>query len=369
MFAVFVLIGTYHKETGRKLLFREYPDGIYTGDMFKISKIEDFKGKIPVIRGQEKGTLKDADVITFGDSFFNSELGSPKFAKQLEDVTGGKVFSRGNQDDDYFDEVDFNPLAYLKSVNYVKGDKKFMILESVERFALQNALKYEPAPAANVSLLVKVYEGVGWRMREVDTRIKNHVVVLHNDNEDIKYFFSHNTIAYPITKWIANVRFKVFGEVDNRIGAYSLNPVMMFYHEDITLKKKFTDQDLERMAGNIANLAGTLREKYNIELFYMIMPNKYSLYNDFVNGVYGYDNFIPKVNVKLREKGVAVIDLYSAYMDYRKQNQDKEWLYYPSDTHFTPVGKDIAVSLTVQELKRHLNPNEHNVAQAGMRLK
>src|SRR5688572_26636582 len=87
-FAVFVLVGTTRKEAGRKLLSLDSAEGFYPGDLFKIAKIEDFKDEIPVIKAKEKGTLANADVIAFGDSFFDSELGSPKFAKKLEDVTG-----------------------------------------------------------------------------------------------------------------------------------------------------------------------------------------------------------------------------------------------------------------------------------------
>lgn len=357
LFTVFVLAGISRKDIGRKLLYMEYPEGYSTGGLFRMSKIEQFKGKMRAVKDSEKGTLQNADVITFGDSFFDFKLESPVFAKHLEDRTGLTIFNRDNNDVDYTDERDLNPLTYLKAVHYVRGKKKVMILEVVERYALENARRYNPAPPVKKMILERVYDGIAWRLRAVDDWFKAYVVVLNNDNSDIVYFFSHNVVSYPLTKWIANARFNVWGEVDRGVGAYSLNPKMLFHSEDLEFYGKITeDAELETMAGHVQHLAKELMADYNIELVYMIMPNKYSIYNDLVNGLYKYDNFIPRVNAKLREKGIPVIDVYTAYMDFRKKNGDTRLLYFPSDTHFTPLGKDIAVNLTARELIRLLLP-------------
>ena len=117
------------------------------------------------------------------------------------------------------------------------------------------------------------------------------------------------------------------------------------------------DQEaLDSLAEDIAQVARRLKEEYNVELIYLIIPNKYSIYNDLVEPVYVYDGFIPRINELLNRRGVRTIDGYSAYMEYKRKDGTR-WLYNPNESHFTSLGKDILVDVVVKELARLMNPD------------
>jgi hypothetical protein len=166
----------------------------------------------------------------------------------------------------------------------------------------------------------------------------------------LKYFFHENILIYPLNYWIANIRFKVLGEVDPVIGAYSLKQKMLFYKESVEFDKSpKSEEQLNQMVDNIVYLSNELKKTYNIELIYVIVPNKNSIYNDYFNGRYQYDEFIPKVNKRLMQKGITTVDLYSAYMKQR-QRDDSQLLYFRADEHFDPLGKSIMVNLVSDRL-------------------
>ncbi len=99
------------------------------------------------------------------------------------------------------------------------------------------------------------------------------------------------------------------------------------------------------MAKNLSDLGLILKNEYNIELIYLIMPDKLSVYRDYLKNENIAESYIPKINSKLRERNLNVIDIYADYLNYRS-NDDAKLLYYASDTHFTAFGKERLVLLT-----------------------
>ena len=111
------------------------------------------------------------------------------------------------------------------------------------------------------------------------------------------------------------------------------------------------DNALDAMAEMIAWLSQELDAQFNIELVYLIMPNKYSIYGKDIDPDYVYDGFIPAVQERLAAWGIPYIDAYGAYQAYRSKD-DGQLLYYHSDTHFTPFGKQVVLN----EILRYLRP-------------
>ena len=85
---------------------------------------------------------------------------------------------------------------------------------------------------------------------------------------------------------------------------------------------------------NIELLSKELRERYNLELVFMIIPSKYTIYH-YVVGDDGkkYGNFIPKMYAELKKRNIPVIEVYDEFMAQRKE----KLLFYGTDTHWTEV--------------------------------
>jgi hypothetical protein len=47
------------------------------------------------------------------------------------------------------------------------------------------------------------------------------------------------------------------------------------------------------------------------------------------------------VTALLEREGVLTCDLVTLYQEYRKATGDRELLYYPSDTHYNLLGKEL----------------------------
>jgi hypothetical protein len=103
------------------------------------------------------------------------------------------------------------------------------------------------------------------------------------------------------------------------------------------------------MAFNISLLGKILKEKYDLELIYVIMPTKYTVYGKYHDDFMGYNNFIPSVLDSLEKLEVNTFDTYSLYTN--ALDIDKDFLYYSGDTHFTPRGKKMLVNEIIKLLK------------------
>ncbi len=110
----------------------------------------------------------------------------------------------------------------------------------------------------------------------------------------------------------------------------------------------FTSDEIESYASNLATLADNLKETFNLEMIFMAVPNKYTLYSGKVNNDL-YKGFIPDLQDALDRKGVKYVDLYSNF------SKASEVLYYGTDTHWNKLGVDRALELTLASMKDYLD--------------
>lgn len=320
LFSLFIVMGGKFPSFGR-LFLPDEPTGKVVGDLYRLSEVDRFREEIPVKPQRPTATLDEADILTLGDSFFNSNLESDLFASELAARIGRKVH---NLQSATFFEPQSYPLSFLESIGY-RGDKRrIMILESVERSVLDRGETYNMSSGSSGNAV-------------------NALAFKLLKNNDVEYFFKNNVIVHPFAKWLKNVRFDYFRIIDKAVGAYSENPDMLFYQRDIdfgNLKK--TDSMLDATADSIAQLSRKLKERYNIDMIYVVIPNKYSVYHGLVRNGYSYDGFIPKLSQKLTARGVKNIDGYSLYSRYNRP--EMPLLYYSTDTHYTPLGKSLLIS-------------------------
>lgn len=328
LFALFIVVGGKCPSIGRAFMAPE-PPGQLGGDLYRLSELDRFREEITLGRQAPMGTLEEADVLTLGDSFFNSNLGSDLFASELAGRLGRKVY---NLRSDTFFEPQSYPLSFLESIGYQPGKKRVLILESVERSVLDRGDTYNAASGSSGNKI----DAIAFKVLK---------------NSDVEYFFKNNVIVHPVEKWLKNVRFDYFRIVDKSVGSFSENPDMLFYQRDIDFgKTRKSDALLDQTADSIERLSKTLQKRYNVELIYVVIPNKYSVYHHLVQDGYRYDDFIPRLSRKLTARGVKNIDLYSLYCRYNKPGMPL--LYYASDTHYTPLGKRLLVDACAAAIEK-----------------
>ena len=345
LYSIFVLSGAKIIPLGRLFIYNNEDEKYYPGGLYEMCKIEEFRQteayyercrpdqyedslshSLYQIYDQRQryadapDDLENSDILMFGDSFLAGTRGLKIFVDNGDSAGWLMAY---NVSADGIAGAGENPLECLARMKYQKGKRKILILETVERSSMDRGLRYKDyQDHFDLTLLRKIIK---------------HIFV----NDHITYFFTDNFISYPFFRFINNIKFRYFKDIDSRIGLYSENPKMLFYFQAVEFNQMpKPKEDLDAMARNIQFLSDRLDREYNIELIYVILPNKYSIYGDFVEPNYVYDNFIPEINRQLIEKGVNIIDIYSKYMAYRK-NDDSKLLYYPGDTHYSTLGQDI----------------------------
>ena len=352
VYAVFAALGGNIFPFGELFIHSHDTGGIPSGGLYGMCKIERFRQteqdiarceEIPdssAIHGYNY-TLYDfshkldyrfysndsSDVLVFGDSFIGGMQGITLYCN--DDLSDTITIHIASADGSY--KGGENPLHYFERINYKKGRRRIAIVETVERSSIKRALDYPST---------KLFES------SVFSQAIAHIF----GNEHVEYFFTDNEFSYGFFKALNNLKFEYFGDIDNRIGAYSVDPKMLFYSEAVDFNRSVkTDYTINRVADNIEYLADELYNRYNIVLIYTIIPNKYSIYNDYADSSYRYDDFIPHINNKLIDRGVSVIDVYSPYRKYHN-NDDSMLLYYPSDTHYSPFGRQIFLKATIAKV-------------------
>ena len=318
------------------------PAGTHVGDLYRLCGVDRFREPIRAQASCRNTPLRQAEILTLGDSFFNSALDSDLFANVLAEKSGHAVH---NLPADGFFEPFSYPLAYLEHIGYRPDRRRILILEAVERSSLERTSSFNARAGSSSNRL----DGLAFKVLK---------------NSDVEYFFKNNLVTRPAISWLKNLRFDWFGIVDGAIGAYTLNPDMLFYRRDLDFAAQpKPDSVLDGAADRVAQLSATLRTRYGLDLLLVIIPDKYSVYREQAGADDPYDRYIPRLVERLRKRGVHSVDLYTAYLISLRAG--KEPLYYMSDSHYTPLGKSILVDECLREMAamKVMDPTE----AAGMR--
>ena len=86
-----------------------------------------------------------------------------------------------------------------------------------------------------------------------------------------------------------------------------------------------------------------LQERYNIELIFLPIPNKISIYHNLVTDR-AYNNLLPRIYEGLAQRNVKCIDVYHPFLSA------PETLYYSTDTHWNKAGVDYALNASLHYL-------------------
>lgn len=120
---------------------------------------------------------------------------------------------------------------------------------------------------------------------------------------------------------------------------------MLFYREEIGFAQMSkSDENVRKLAENISILDKELKKKYDLNLIYIAIPDKLTIYPEYYDYIWEYDDYLPRLQVELDRLDVEYVDVYSLFLDHKNEHPN-EMLYYLSDTHYTAVGKMLMVEL------------------------
>jgi hypothetical protein len=314
----------------------EYWENTKYGELYNFNRISHFKEVLPPATIKYRFTkkhpdLNEADIITFGDSFFDFSR-IPTFPERLGDTLHKRVF---------YARYDY-PLNTLAEKNYRKGSPRVLIYETAERyiplrFSKPQENEYKPDTRSDLR--------------------KRFALLWHGafiKDSEVRYslLLTRSYFTEKIYSMIATLKFDAFGYIAETTPVYALNQKVpwLFYYEEVNKDNtsfyyKHSDKEIETYCDNIADLRKKLKDRYNLDMLFFPMPCKYTIYHKFINQD-PYNNLLPRIYKGLEKRGVPVIKVYDDYM------QSGEILYFGTDTHWNEKGVNIALSKTLDFLKK-----------------
>jgi hypothetical protein len=283
--------------------------------------------------------IQDADIITFGDSFFDFSR-MVTFPERLGDTLHKKVYYQRTLHD-------HRPAIYLQKAGYSNSDPKLMIFETSERFLAFRFLNRHDT------------------IVEVDNRSKIRKAIAATrdwvflENSEVKYtvMLQRSIFTTGLYTSVATLKFDAFDYITESTPKYSLknDKPWLFYMDEVnednsSFYYQFTDEEINRICDNIADMASYVKRHYNLHTVFIPVPSKYTVYHKIINND-PYNNFLPLVFAGLQKRGIPYVDLYTPY------TQSDEILYYGTDNHWNLKGFDIAMkeTLSVLEKKQLIN--------------
>jgi hypothetical protein len=270
-------------------------------------------------------TIDESDIISAGDSFFQLPVNGLRFAAALEKNCGKKVFDATQINEEYCKR----PAAVLELNGYTGNKERIFLLECVERASPVRAkTKYL---ASTNEVAVKYLS------------LAANILSFSSAEEWLQFSVFLKT---PL-EFRTDAYFRYFNRLPEIASVYTLNPPMLFYNEDKEFAgTKIDSVFIEDVSSSLKKLSVFLKQKYNLVLLYVVIPDKYSLYGGYENQDFKYNNYIPALTASLKNKGVYTFDSYTLL----KENSNNEILYYRSDTHFNEKGRDLLVKECVNQI-------------------
>jgi hypothetical protein len=340
------------------LLLEKYIPGYWEntkwGELYYLNSIRYFREKglpeyhIKYRFSDRHPSLAEADILAFGDSYFDFSR-MTTFPEQLADSTHERVFYAREK----------YPLSYLSQQHYVNSKKKYFIYETAERFLPGRFEKPQMIPRTNqdTSEFYKI--------------VHKSRLIIFPTNSEINYsmLLSRSYFTTHIYSAIATLKFDLFGQINSQTPTYLLTKERPWlfgggWFGDGPARYSYDDTpaEIENYCNNIQKLAFDLKENYNLEMIFMIIPSKYTIYHYLLNVPDAdYGRFIPKMYSELEKRGIPVIKVYDQFMAQR----DEKLLYYGTDTHWTENGLHIALNETLDVLDSlkdrdyNANPDNH----------
>ena len=333
---VVFLVGSKNETVGKLLLYGSVTSQtIYQGDLYEINLVQKFKHDFIIHDLKPSTPITQAKYVVMGDSFFYLGLDSEPVLNFLKNSLTGGVFYQQNQGW-------ITPKSYLTQSDFQPGASKIFIWETVERSSLDRALALG-TDENPLSLKQAKFKKLKSLAVSLASKLVPTLSIFRPDKPRVEYLIRNNLLAKGIVAWLKTKNFEWFGDIDNVTPLYSANPDMLFLNQEVDFHNNSGKiAQINQAADNIAQEAVLLKRSFGLQLVYVPIPDKLSIYYDAVKlpNAYSYDGYLPLLEKALAARGVVTVDVYGSFVRYRQNNPDV-LLYYPGDTHFTPLAKTI----------------------------
>lgn len=321
-----------------------YWDKTKYGELYYFSNVLHYREKgLPPVKekyqfSEDQASLDDAEIFVFGDSFFDIARGT-QIPKIIKEKTGKKVHYVYKE----------SPLEYFARTGYKNDKPRLLIYGRVERyipyeFGKKHEAIYIPDNRSDVRKSVgKIKDLIFYRRTEelYDALMK-------------KSYFTKG-----IYSLISTVKFDLFGYISDLTPVHFIRngTPWLFYHDQVNGENtsfyyNHSQEEIENYCDNIKDLEKKLMDYYNIRLFLLPIPAKYTLYHKFINDD-EYNNLLPRLYEELDKKDINYVRLLDDFM-----NAD-EVLYYGTDSHWKKKGMDMAVNKIIDFLKNDSTLNSY----------
>ncbi len=327
-----VLIEKMDKETRE---FSKYGDLYYHSciPQFRIA----FKNNFEKYRLSDRHPdIQSADIITYGDSFFDLTF-QKNIPELLSDTMKKEVFSYITMDPTRSD-----PFCLLNELGYQGGaESRKFIYETAER---NIPVKFEN------EFQVRCAEASPGKKSAAEQLL--NVIFKYNSETLYDVLLKQSYLTSHCYSFIAMIKFKAFGYISPLTAVYKTQPEpWLFYKKEYTDEKggfyyQYPDEEIRKYADNILYLKEKLREIYNLDLLFVPVPNKISIYSCLISDV-PYNDFLPKLYKELDMRGVDYIDLFTLF------SRSTEILYHGTDTHWNEKGVQLALELFLKKLNNN----------------
>lgn len=307
------------------------------GDLYVDAKLTPFKIRLP----DHVGTLEQSDpagssgyrLFAMGDSYMPENRGHEPFPRLLSLKLGEPVFFNSWRP--------AGPLCLFAGEEPKTGGgaKRVLLLERAERYMTDMA-RAEPCPRAAPP------ENAARRGAR-----KAFDMVFKDSEERLRYLLLNSVVTAPLVERWNTELYVRFGILPDLTPVVSTAPPFLFsrLETDPGLASSYyaphDDALVAAIADNVAAFASRLRAEHGVELVFMPVPNKYTLYHRFARPDDAYNGFLPRLYAQLERRHVRYIDLYHPFLASPKL------VYFPTDGHWNGAGVDLALDEAVRAVR------------------
>lgn len=311
----------------------------FYGDMFLLNKVRDFKIAIPKDPVALTTAPENADVVVIGDSFFNVHYEQPEFPYRLAAKTGLAMY-HAPTDARYHT----SPSVFFR--DHPESKPRVVIWEQVERGVVDLHQRFEPSRTRDLLSLVPR----SWKTTSVFRAYERGADAIFN-TQPLYFFLENSRLTAPIYETLYTWRFHLNRDLSPRTPEFSLDPRMVFFDTELrNARRAVTDAELRAMADRVEREVSLLRDQ-NIATIVVILPSKYTVYRDLLSD-HSYNQLLPRLEQELSTRDIPMINMLPAYEDAARIGDD--FLYYPSDTHWTPEASDMLIERLSNKLSEML---------------
>lgn len=305
---------------------------------FRIEVIPDSYPRLPE---NEALNPDSAKVLLIGDSFCRRGYDCYPFGDELTLRTGKAVlwWTQAN--------TQTRPFSWLTAHGVTRSEtRRLLIFECVERnlvYYYNNdiAIRLDAVEQAQVKEFVLFKDFLRDEVRRW----------MGSAEMNYAYLANASVLTAGAIETLNTFKFHQFGVLPSRFPVYSLDPPMAFsyYESNATSQTSYffdhTDENVQNIARTIRFIKEGVDEKFNLDLLFLIVPNKITIYHELATDV-PYDDFLPRLSRQLKIEGVNTVCLYEPFRKANKQ------LYFAADSHWNRAGLLLGVEETAQAIER-----------------